>query len=229
MSAGLKSTIGFVFAIVVMLIFVVIAESPLTTAATDEVSHTFTSADANAGTVTLTRRNWFNNLTRMTITGATSGSLTATSTIDADRVTLTLNGGLDSENVTVVHRSAVDTATDADDTDDILVLLLSIFPFFMLIGGIASSFFQIGRSVVGARGGGGVGLSGVAHFVVILAGVIMTPIIVTFVSNVNTTYGAAVEFTGVTTVTPLVIVSFLLGLVTTLLSGIAGKVLGGDR
>ena len=103
MSAGLKSTIGFVFAIVVMLIFVVIAESPLTTAATDEVSQTFTSADANGGTVTLTRRNWFNDLTRMTITGATSGSLTATSTIDADRVTLTLNGGLDSENVTVVH------------------------------------------------------------------------------------------------------------------------------
>ena len=208
MSSGLKSTIGFVFAIVVMLIFVVIAESPLTTAATDEVSQTFTSADANAGTVTLTRQTWFNDLTRMTITGATSGSLTATSTVDADRVTLTLNGGLDSENVTVVHRSGVDTATDADDTDDILVLLLSIFPFFMLIGGIASSFFQIGRSVVGARGGA---------------------IVVTFVSNVNTTYGAAVEFTGVTTVTPLVIVSFLLGLVTTLLSGIAGKVLGGDN
>ncbi len=201
---------GFLFSTVLILLIVFILEGPLTTSGTVETTQVEESvvADANGlADITLNSQHWYNTTKGLTITAAIDGDVSthASSAMAVNRTTLTVGGltASSTQKITVVFL--------AEDADDMFVIVMKMLPFILLLGGVGAAATSL---VGGVKAGTGEGLNAgmMEAGVIILAGVILLPVVNSFSTLVTDAYTIAPEFLAVTTLTPLVKVAYVLGL-----------------
>jgi hypothetical protein len=213
----MKAPIVLIFGLIIALLGVVIVEAPITTSSTDVTSQatSVTSAGDGTGTMVLTNTHWYNTMESVTVTGASSGDVTAGTTIGTDRKTLSLTG------LGATTTQVVTTSYLAQITDSQVAIVLKVVPFLLLIGGLASSFGSAFIGVKSGMSGQGSGVGSVTTIVVVLVGVILVPIIQSFSDEVTTAYTIAPEYIGILTVLPLVTIGYIIGLLGFAFSSVA--------
>ena len=220
----MSKVFAFLFSTVLILLIVFILEGPLTTSGTVPTTHSALAVVADSaglGTITLPSKHWYSTTKGMTITAVTDGdvSTNASSTVATNRTTVTAGG------LTPSSTQNIDVIFLGEDPDDLFGIVMKMLPFILLLGGIGASTAQL---VQGGRAGMGEGmnLGFMEAGVVILAGVILLPVVNSFTTLVTGAYTIAPEFLAVTTLTPLVKVAYILGLVGAAFGSIGPSVRG---
>lgn len=215
----MKGSFGLVVAVIISLLAVVIIEQPVTSSATTAGSDTVSvTSDGNgAGNASITSAHWYNTNKSVTASCATDANPTV-GALDADQLGVSLSGltASTTQNCTIGYLKQQSDAT--------VGIVLAIIPFLLLMGGLVSAF---GASYMGVKAGLGSGLGGnIENLVVIMVGVILVPVVLSFVTLASDAYSPAPSFIGVNAILPLVSIGYILSLMSTAFGGFAPKVRG---
>jgi len=217
---GLNSVpiIALLVVIIIGTIGLVVVEGPfrtaLTTAQTDAETVTTGVAETTA-TITLPNAHWFADTTQLTATCATDTGSTVTA-IDATRLVVTL-GNLTASTVQVCTTTFLGENPDVDAID-----FVELIPFFVVLAIVGASFTVGGQGIGSARssgvfsggGFGGLQVSNMMNLIVsIIVGVIMLPILITFILLVDVPYTNQPEVVGVTAMLVLITLGYVFALV----------------
>lgn len=224
----MKTIMTLLMVVVLTLLGSVVLESPVTDAATDPATQTTNVTPvANVGTMTLTSQHWYTDTTQMSVVGATSGDLTATTAVGADRKTLTISGmGSSAENVTVSYITEID--------DAVVGIVLKIIPFLTIMMGIVAALGAVAVGGLALTGRYEVGSSAIQGILTIFIGVILIPVVLSFQGQARDTYSVAPEYIGVMAVLSLMTIAYVLALLSSALGSFApqirsfGGAFGGD-
>lgn len=218
---GISSVVSMLSGTIIAMLAVIIIASPITDSATDVSSQVISvSPDAGGlGSLILTNQHWYTTTKEMTVTGATDGDVTATSTVAADRKTISMSGltPTTAQNFTVTQL--------VESSNDTLNIVLKIFPFLILMAALASAF---GAVFVGAKSGseGGFGGSTISSVITVFIGAVLVPVILSFTAQADATYTIAPEFIGITLMLPLVSIGYIMGLLAAAFGSFAPSVKG---
>lgn len=214
----MKGSFGLVIAVIISLLAVVIIEQPVSASSTQAGSDTVavtTASGVTTANVSITAKHWYNTNKDVTASCVTDANPTI-GTVDADRLGVNLSG----LSASTTQDCTIGYLTPQDDST--VGIVLAIIPFLLLMGGLVSAF---GASYVGVKAGMGSGMGGnLENLIVIMVGVILVPVVLSFVSLSSDAYSIAPEFVGVSAILPLVSIGYILSLMSTAFGGFAPKV-----
>ena len=214
----MKGSFGLVVAVIISLLAVVIIEQPVTASNTQAGSDTVSTVTASGVTtanVSLSAEHWYSNTKSVTASCATDANPTIVS-LDADRRGVNLSG------LTAATTQDCNISFLKAQDDQTVGIVLAIIPFLLLMGGLVSAF---GASYIGVKAGMGTGLGGnLENLVVIMVGVILVPVVMSFITLSSNAYQYAPEYIGVSAILPLVSIGYILSLMSTAFGGFAPKV-----
>ncbi len=216
--------LGAILAIVFISLGLDLIRVPFVDIVTEPYTQTTSvTSDANgAATVSLAQRHFFTDTESLSVVGATSGDVTANTTVGANRKTLSITEFPASTTQDVTVSSLQDKGGTIDP-------LWKALPFFMLMGVIAAI---IGLSVAGGASLGGSDLHTriLTGVIVLVIGGILTSVQGSFVEATRSSYSNAPDFVGITLGLPLLDLAYvlvLLGLTFGMFGG--GKLVGRVR
>jgi len=229
---------GLLISIILGVVFIEIFSPSLRTVATDpitEVDSITTAAAVTTATLTLNNESWHNDNTSLTVVCATDAA--PGFTLGVDRVSVALTG------LTAATTQDCTSNYITEGSED-FINIIKVVPLLAAIGVVSAAFGAIalgglavaGRSVgVGGQEIGG-GIS-VANSITALVGLLLIETISSFTGSATTEYANQPEFTGVSSLLSLVVISYVLAVVSILLGGGAsiirgrsgGKRKGGSR
>ena len=214
----MKTIMTLLLVVVLTLLGSVVLESPVTDAATDPATQTTAVTPvANVGSMTLTSQHWYTNTTQMSVVGATSGDLTTTTTVGADRKILTISGmGAAAEDVTVTYITEMD--------DAVVSIVLKIIPFLVIMMGIVAALGAVAVGGLAVTGRYQVGGSMIQGVLTIFLGVILIPVVLSFQSQAKDTYSVAPEYIGVLAVLSLMTIAYVLALLSSAIGSFAPQI-----
>ena len=218
-AGGLQSVpiIGLLVVIIIGTIGLVVVEGPFRTALTTvqtDVESVTTGAAETTGTVTLANAHWFADETQLTVTCVTDAS--PGFTVGATRLTVALTG------LTVATTQDCTTTFLGENPDVDAIDFVELIPFFVVLAIVGASFTVGGQGIGSARssgvftggGFGGLQVSNMMNLIVsIIVGVIMLPILITFILLVDVPYTNQPEVVGVTAMLVLITLGYVFALV----------------
>ena len=198
--------------VVVTLLAAVTLEGPLTESAVEPTTQevTITASDTSAN-ITLNSPHWYGppdtgNPKAFSVVGGTNaGNITSNCTLSAGRTSVTCSDFTAGDTkLTVSYLKENDDAT--------LGLMLKVFPFLILLAGIAAA--------MGSVASGGMALAGNTQFsgnmitnvITIFVGVILLPVVLAFVTICKDAYAVAPEYIGVGSILTLMTLVYVLAL-----------------
>ena len=209
MGGGASKLVGLLLLTVVALIGASIIEGPLSTASTESKTVT---VGANA-TAALQPPSWYRTATAnsgaprgVSITGLKAA--TTFTGVSADGRTATFSDAQEA-GTTITYLGQMDDAT--------VVIILKIIPLFMVLAAVGASVGGAYLGVTGGTRGDGV----MTTVISVITGAVLVPVILSFVATANETYTLAPEFVGITSVTTLVTIGFVLAILGSVVGAVA--------
>ena len=216
---NLQGHIGKLLTLLIALIFLTLGLNLMQDPLVDKVTTATTETATITGptdTQTLTSQHFFTDTTQLTATGAIDGNMlvAATTTLGADRVTLTYQNASTEAQVVVVGYLA-----PAGETLD---PLWRAIPFLIMIGVISTlmgTAFSAGTSISGAN----IGMKVLSGIIVVIVGAILTGVQDGFTSSAETAYALTPDFSGVALALPLVDLAYILAILAMVFGMMGGQ------
>ena len=211
---------GLLAAGVLTLLALTVIQHPITDSATDPVSASFTAQapTATSATVTLAAPHWYSNTTELTVTSDIDGDVTSNATLGADRRTLSVTG-LTSD--ATGHDLTVMSLEEIDDST--VGIILKVIPFLVVLAGLSAMVGNIAAGGMVVAGKASSMTSSVESLMLIFVGVILIPVVLSFVDEAQESYVSAPEYIGVLSVLSLVTVVYVLSLLAVAAQGFGGQ------